>query len=608
MVNRKISKKRLPSLAKVHHHSCYWEQFQEQEACFTTWMTEPINEERNHVAFKDGNTGNMRKIRAGVANILAYMACEEEPGWGMHPSFDWLLCQDQADFKAMYRGYCSYLQEERGADPGYIAKTLKDLQWPIFWAGLQAEQDSEELASKVARLARQYDSQGFRRRHRVEELGGSCESDTPPVSMPDVRAQLEELEQELLETVGVKDSESLTNEDRCRVAETLLLKACARGGRAVDLCRLRLGVCSEGIAVSRAWLQSAELKEEEAVLWLEEGSWSIGVLNSKGHWLHFPVADLSLLLDLYSRCFPSLDLGDWIWTPSMHETRGTKSHSPHVFECADKFGNFVESASVRLLGVPLRPYGMRRLNATRLQQRSCSTEVKQSFSALMGTGVRNLEGCYDKRTQRDKSYLAAEVERHQDNPAFDPAQQNRILAVTKPPDVLMAAAVARLIRTEAGGNRLMALYEHASDFMELSEQFVMLPTSEFEHVPAGLLALEPVTGRQIWRNTSAAALVASQQPLELLSVLPVPEPKDMVYLTDTCSLAEVLEHSADEYTVLVAQQQDHGRSVTQAAFRFTDASKTQSVTRDKLTFPVDLSFDSKNGTFYVHRSKTLPTV
>ena len=102
--------------------------------------------------------------------------------------------------------------------------------------------------------------------------------------------------------------------------------------------------------------------------------------------------------------------------------------------------------------------------------------------------------------------------------------------------------------------------------------------------------------------------MASQKPLELLPVLPVPGPKDMVYLTDTCSLAEVLEHSTDEYTVLLAQQQDHGRSITQAAFRFTDASKTQSVTRDQLTFPVDLSFDSKNGTFYVHSSKTLPTV
>jgi len=461
-------------------------------------MTDPINEERSHVAFKDGHTGNMRKIRAGLANILAYMACEREASWGMHPRFDWLLCEDQADFRAMYRGYCEYLQEERGADPGYIAKTVKDLQWPIFWAGLQAALDTEELASKVGRLARQYDSQGFRRRDRAEL--GAFESDTPAVSMPDVRAQLEELEQELMETVGVKDSESLTNEDRCRVAETLLLKACARGGRTVDLCRLRLGVCSEGIAVSRAWLQSAELKEEEAVLWLEEGSWSIGVLNSKGHWLHFPADDLSVLLELYSRCFPSLDLGDWIWTPSMHETRGTRSHSPHVFESSDKFGNFVESASLRLLGVPLRPYGMRRLNASRLQQKNCSVEVKQSFSALMGTGVRNLEGCYDKRTQRDKSYLAAEVQRHQDNPAFDPAQQNRILAVSKPPDVLMAAAVARLIRTEAGGNRLMALYEPGSEVMELSAPFVLLTTSEFEHVPVGLLAPEPVTGRPTARN------------------------------------------------------------------------------------------------------------
>jgi len=602
----KIPKKRVPALSTVHSRNCYWEQFQEEEAAFTSWMTEPINEERDHVAFKDGQSGNLRKIRAGVANIVAFMACEVEPSWGSSVSYQWLLCESQAEFKAMYRGYSEYLDQERSADPGYIAKTLKDFQWPIYWAGLQADPqvDTEELCRKVCRLGNQYESRAYRAKQR-QELG-ALEPDST-LSLTEVRAQLEELELQLMEELGPLTSEVMTSQDRCKVAETLALKAMVRGGRTVDLARLRLGV-SDDIAVSRAWLDSVDLEPEDAVLWLEDGSWTIAVLNSKKHWLHFPCADLSLLLELYARCFPELDLGDLIFTPAMHGTRATQSHSPHMFDTADKFGNFIQSTSQKLLGVSLRPYGMRRLNASRLQQNNCSAEVKQSFSALMGTGVRNLEGCYDQRTQRDKSYLAAEVQRHQDNLAFDPAQQNKILAVSKPPDVLMAAVVARLIRTEAGGNKLLALYEHASEFMELSEQFVMLPSSEFEHAPAGLLALEPVTGRQIWRNKSAAALVATQRPLELLSVLPNPAPKDMVYITDTCSLAEVLEHSADEYTVLVAQQQDHGRSVTQAAFRFTDASKTQSVTRDQLTFPVDLRFDSAKGIFYVHRSKTLTTV
>jgi len=319
--------------------------------------------------------------------------------------------------------------------------------------------------------------------------------------------------------------------------------------------------------------------------------------------LHFPCADLSTLLELYGRCFPKLDFGDFIFTPSMHGARRTQCLSPHEFDTSDRFGNFVESASRKLLGVPLRPYSLRRMQATRLQQNNSSVEVQRSFSALIGTGVANLQGCYNQRTTKDKSYLAAEVERHQDNPLLNPSTQNKILVVSKPPDVLAAVAVARLIRAD-----LLALYERQPDgSVLLTNQLVRV--SDANNLVAGLLAMDPITARLVWRNPSAAASINSEQPVPLLGENPELVNHDLVYLPDTCSLAEIIQSDQQQqYTVLVAVQQDHSRSTTQAAYRFTEESKTRLVTREQLVWPLDLNFDPKIGTFYVQATKALPTV
>jgi hypothetical protein len=79
-------------------------------------------------------------------------------------------------------------------------------------------------------------------------------------------------------------------------------------------------------------------------------------------------------------------------------------------------------------------------------------------------------------------------------------------------------------------------------------------------------------------------------------------------LPDTCSLAEIIQSDQQQYTVLVALQQDHSRSSTQAAYRFADDSPTRLVTREQLVWPLDLNFDPKIGTFYVQATKALPIV
>ena len=119
--------------------------------------------------------------------------------------------------------------------------------------------------------------------------------------------------------------------------------------------------------------------------------------------------------------------------------------------------------------------------------------------------------------------------------------------------------------------------------MLLTDQLVRVPDAN--NLVAGLLAIDPITARQVWRNPSAAAAVAEQQPapVPLLATKPELVTQDLVYLPDTCSLAEIIQISNDEqYTVLVAVQQDHSRCTTQAAYRFTDDSPTRVVTRQQL--------------------------
>jgi hypothetical protein len=599
---RKTTSKRLPSLAIVHRHSLNFEKLEAEEAEFTQWMTEPINEERQHKAFQDGQRGNLRKVRSGVSNLLALVAVD--CGWGPDVSYEWLLCE--AEFKTMYRGFADYMVENE-KDPGYVGKTLNDLSWAITWAGVHWEQPDAawSIQQKLQTLANQYESQGFQKKRAVSELASAEKK--PELTLTEVRAELSKLEQQLVETVGVKDDASITDADRVLVAETLVLKAAARGGRAVDLYRLRSGLSWQAggdSCVSRAWLESTEFDPKDSVLWFEDGSWTVAVLDSKFHWLHFPCADLSTLLELYGRCFPKLDFGDFIFTPSMHGARVTQCVSPHEFDCSDRFGNFVESASKKLLGVSLRPYGLRRMQATRLAKNNSSAEVQQSFSALMGTGVANLQGCYNQRTTKDKSYLAAEIQRHQDNPLLNPSKQNKILVVSKPPDVLAAIALGRLVRAD-----LLAVYERqADDSVLMTDQLVQVPDAN--KLVAGLLAIDPVTARLVWRNQSAAACISPEQPVQLLDVeKPELVNHDLVYLRDTCSLAEIIQISNDEqYTVLVALQQDHSRSSTQAAYRFTDDSPTRLLTRAQLVWPLDLNFDPKIGTFYVQATKALPIV
>ena len=112
---------------------------------------------------------------------------------------------------------------------------------------------------------------------------------------------------------------------------------------------------------------------------------------------------------------------------------------------------------------------------------------------------------------------------------------------------------------------------------------------------------------ELFENSSS---INSEQPAApLLGENPELVNHDLVYLPDTCSLAEIIQSDQQQYTVLVALQQDHSRSSTrQAAYRFADDSPTRLVTREQLVWPLDLNFDPKIGTFYVQATKALPIV
>ena len=142
---------------------------------------------------------------------------------------------------------------------------------------------------------------------------------------------------------------------------------------------------------------------------------------------------MKAILDLYDICFKGrIGDGDYLFTPAMHGVRHTKSMLRYRFDTSGRFSDYFKSVALRRLGRELRPYAVRRLNAENLQRIDASEEVQNSHSALMGTGVQNLRGCYDQRTQLEKGFPASEVQRFQFSNCFAELKQTMIVPALIP--------------------------------------------------------------------------------------------------------------------------------------------------------------------------------
>lgn len=632
---------RAPSLFAESKDHLDWSRYEAHMKSFKHWMTKLDNEERPTGAHTPD--GNIIKIESTVRNILAFASMRLE--WGDTPTFEWLLEQDY--FEELYQGYKKEQLDERGNDLTYIGKQLVDSTWAIQWAGMQTwetqapgwqrvdpennpnhwewidEQvwtmhpaDLERLVAKVHNLGTQLRARGNKQNKIATELASIAQANQPKPNPISIRVTINRLEEELTTKLKECDTDLIHDSDKLAVAELLILKMLSPGGRPIQLHQVIVALNEEsmheiakGAIDGHAVLIRGGLDRDPTFF-----------VFVKGRFVHYALSDVSDLLNLFWKCFPHIGNGDIMFTPSMHGTRFTRCKDHTKFGNAGRFGDYVEIITRELLGESMRPKTLRQLNATLMQDIGSSHEVQESHAALVGTSVRHLKDTYSQRSLIESSHLASEVQRHQSNPLFDATQHNVVVPVITKFGV--EPSVVRLVRRTLESD-LYAVFIHEHGHVELSQQLIRVAAKWREELPRAQLMMDEAAYLQVWRSSHESSRAANAtfealsmntqqfafesmvvQPLELM-------PKDMVYVMHACALAEVKAASGDnEVEVALATEllDAPGRSTSKTFFRFERNAKAIVVARSAVRFPIDVTFNKKEGVFQVVKCHGMNTV
>ena len=614
------TKRRLPSLYTLHGEDLDWSVYQTQTKEFQEWMTTIFNPDRDGVAHQlEG--GNLSKIDFATSSCLIHLAVEHH--WKGPLSYEWLL--EHEFFDDIYTTYAQHLHEHRANSFRYIGKQLGDLQHSLAWAskkewewGMMPPETAGLIMHKLDALKRQYYSEGAKGSQVRKAL-------SPPKKECDLQTYVTKVNQlvsDCLKRLCNKWSEELTQDEKAEVVECTMLKLAARGGRGVDLHSVWLALDQEWVL---QWLCDHPNSAETKLLIRRESTWEL-VVYSKGHLVHEALTDATPILDLFWRCFPHLVYGDRLFTPTFHGARWSKANVQECFETTAKFDEMFEAVCQRRVGVRIRPYALRRYNATHLHAiEGASDEVRRSHCSLMGTGLGNLETTYDTRSDVEKGFLASIVQRFQFDPRFDTKVHNRILPALGTQGGLVIS-VARLVRQNQQGSELFAIFQEVdteNGFLELSDR--MVQTNQAQGFPLAKLVCDPLSSRQRWRARDAAIQAAEDMlnkcqinrhefAVESMLAGPlVPQPKDMVYVPAQCTIAEVIEVLTNsneahwQLEVRTATELEASNSM-ESTYRFLHNAQVQHVRVSQVIFPIDLSFNAKNGNFLLRKSMSMQTI
>lgn len=633
MMNKK-KRARAPSIYTQFKDDLDCSRLDAHSKSFTRFMTKAYNEERHGDAFKVD--GNIVKILSYARNILTFASTRLE--WGGTPSYEWLL--ESECFAELYHGYKDELIK-RGNDRAYIGKQLDDLTHVIHWAGLQVwetqkpgwervdlennpelwewveeqawEMDRGELDGlifRVKNLAAQLRSRGTKQKNAAKELVQGLDPNEPELDIISIRKQVDEMELEL--TTRLRDTTVIADADKLAVAELLILKMLLPGARPLTLHHVTIA------SNESSWDDIAESTTDGCAV-LIKGETDKLFVYVKNHFMSYSLTDVADLLALFWKAFPELGDGDIMFTPEMHGTRLTKATDPSKFHNSSQLGDYFEIIFRDCFGHKMRPKGLRRLNATYMSRLGSSQEVKESHAALIGTSARRLDDTYNQRSIFETSHLASEVQRHQSNPLFDEAEHNLIAPVMMQSGCEFS--VVRIVRKGGSSSPDLCAVFHNQDteHVELSTQFIEVAPELRDVLPKAHLMMDD-SNLQVWRNAHDAksrfdnAWIREFVTNSIVINKPRPMAKDMVYIMHECALAEVkCTHTDGEQQGMleVAMATEHripGRSTTKTFFRFEQDAKRSLVSESDVCFPVDVTFNKKDGFFQVLKSITMRTV
>lgn len=615
---------RLPSL-RTQAQNLNWVSFESERDRFIDWQTTTYNAQRPGVAFTPD--GNIKKIVAATENFLSHLSRNE--GWQGDPSFEWLLYDAK-----MFESFATHNTEERGNDTGYAGKILMDLEWAIFWAGLQWPKTIadryDELTTSLRTLACQYKAQGASNK-RIRELDPPKEQVSLDELKDRVVALTASLRGQIDECKPLGPGAEIGNRLKVEVHDTLMLMAITRGGRGVDYHEVLLAASAgESAQTADSWISTLDKLDGNSYLKFNHKSqeWELLVVNTKFHTVHTPVHEWAGLLDLYFECFPLLEFGDPLFCPDVHGCRSSKANVKGYFPDATSFGNYVASASKKMFGSEIRPYDVRRSQSVHLQASGTDFDVMKSTADLMGTSVAQLmdPAVYDNRSPFARGYLASQVQRFSFSKALYSLECNTCaMPMFEFGSSTPCIVPARKVREEQHRN-VFALFEQVGDvdlnLWELSDRFMQVPKSEV--FPIARLVVDTTTGSQFWRSSKDSqqncvdhcstrdlnlyefgVTARLEGPMALCA-------NDMVYVPEECAMCEVVNVSDGCVELKFATEliSMAARTKTETFFKFNSDAKRLKVNPDdtRIIFPLDLVFYETSGYFALKKTSNMESV
>ena len=387
-------------------------------------------------------------------------------------------------------------------------------------------------------------------------------------------------------------------------AATMFKLTFDRGGRSIDLSRATIAFHGEALDS----VQPKYAEEGASVIVLRRNGASTMQIWTKGHYMELNGADgftreaLALLEALFFECATWVGDGYALFTPTAHGSHASKAKEQNYFVDSGKFADYFLIQSTRYLGLQMRPNRARALHATHLNRQGASLALMESHAARVGGSVENMKTNYNMQSNDEVGHKSATLAKYQFDARFDGSKNTfAVLAIgtSTPREVKLA----RLIRRDAAGTMLCALFEQAAGAttVHLTEEFVSLPANE--GFPRQKVTLGP-DGQQVWRSQAAsikhAALELAKHSLDsdgmildsMVTGKVEPTIGDMVHVGPPLhSFGEVIAIEGSNLKVAPAGQVCESVATSSRGFyQFKFGVAPVLVARDECTFPIDLTF------------------
>ena len=370
------------------------------------------------------------KIAMNLRVLLTRLAA----GSNEKPTLLWLC--DLRTFEPIFKDHKQHLVSCRNNKKSAATQTLRSFKQPVTWAAKElsilSESERKTLLAMHSNYMHCINKNSSKDKRARAEIRKASEAQQAGPQWLEFKGKLADGVASIMAEIEEHGVDGASTNLQLQATLHLALVLQARGNRGAEFFKLHFAESKD----AAEYLVAEELLPEGgSVLYdaSDGGRHRFYILSPdiKGHLNHveLPPADS----DLTSRCvqFLGLQTGDYVFTPGMKGLRRTKQKA--ISFDSTTWSNFILSTSQQLLGVGLRPRGIRRLRATHVVSTpGASGAVVRSVAAAMGTSPRHLRGVYNSNSMLSETQLSLQLEEFGDDCRFAGAEQTVVLPFEPP--------------------------------------------------------------------------------------------------------------------------------------------------------------------------------